>query len=141
MAQKYVAFRHDLDEPLEWMYRTGQLTVFHCIKVIGSVLTPDGGMIAVEIRQKADFENPDSDIVALVAKAKKVRKSGVIDPQSPELWYWNDRFWLKAMDSDGNDYYNKKRYLIYEVEIKNTDALLGGLKHAWQAEAENQPAS
>ncbi len=141
MTKKRTAFKHNLDEPLEWLHRTGQLTVFHRIEVIGSVLTPDGDMIAVEIRQRADINNPDSDIIALVGKAKKVRKSGVIDPQSPELWYWDDRFWLKATDSDGNEYYNKKCYLIYAVEIKNADALLGELKHNWQDATENQSAS
>lgn len=141
MAKKRTAFKHDLDEPLKWIHRTNQMAVFHCIKVIESILTPHGEMISVEIRQKADFEHPDSDIIALVGKTPKMRKSGRIDPLSPELWYWNDRFWLKAMDSNGNDYYNKKCYLIYAVEIENADALLGELKHNWQDETEDQPAS
>lgn len=137
MAKERLAFRHDLDEPLEWVHRTNQLAVFHHIENTGIFNTPDGEMLAVKIRQKTDFENPDNDIIALVGKTQKIRKSGKIDPLSPELWYWNDQFWLKAMDSSGNDYYNKKCYLIYAVEIKNADTLLGELKHNWQDEAED----
>lgn len=141
MAKKWTAFRRGLTEPLAWMYRDGQRAVFHKIDIVELITTPDGEMVAVRFRNKVDLANPDTDIAALVGQAKKVRKSGAVDPQSPELWYWNDKFWLKAVDSAGNDYYNKKCYLIYEVTVENGNALLGGLKHHWQNVPEDEQSS
>ena len=141
MSRKWTAFKRDLPATVEWMYLEGQRAVFHRIEIVGPTTTPNGEMIAVRVRSKVDLANPANDIAALVGKAKKLRKSGVVDPQSPELWYWENQFWLKAVDSAGNDYYHDKCYLIYPVTVQNGDDLLGGLKHNWQNDDEGQPSA
>lgn len=109
----------------------GCRAVFHKIEVTEEVATPDGPMIAVHIRNKMDLCDPNNDIAALVGKIAKYRKSGVYDPQSPEIWYWNDKLWAKAIDSSGLDYYHKtKAYLFYEIQIENQDEFLGKLAYA-----------
>lgn len=137
MAKKRTAFKRDLQEPLDWLFLDKQRAVFHVIESAEPIDTPDGQMLAVRFRKKVDLADPSNDIAALVGKAKKVRKSGKVDPQSPELWFWDDKFWMKAVDSAGGDYYHQKCFLIYEVTVKDQDTLLGGLRHHWQDENTN----
>lgn len=126
------------DERIKALYLDKNRAVFHKIDVVeADVITPDGHMIAVHIRNKVDLCNPDNDIAALVGKVELLRKSGVLDPQSPEIWYWNDKFWVKAVDAGGTDYYHKsKAYLFYEITVEDRDEFLAGLVHAWNREAE-----
>jgi hypothetical protein len=136
MAKHWTAFKRGLTEPIEAMYLKGNRAVFHKIEVTDSaIVTPDGPMAAVHIRQKIDLCDPANDIAALVGKVKIIRKSGAIDPQSPELWYWNDRFWVKAVDAAGADYYHKSKvFLFHEIEVNNPDEFLGGLVHMWNTD-------
>ena len=138
MAKRWTAFKRGFDEPVEAIHLEGCRAVFHKIEVTErEVITPDGPMIAVRIRNKIDLCDPNNDIAALVGKVKVLRKSGVLDPQAPEIWYWNDRFWVKAVDTGGSDYYHKSKvYLFYGIEVKDQDDFLGQLTHAWNPEAE-----
>lgn len=34
-----------------------------------------------------------------------------------ELWYWNDKFYLKAHDGTGVEWYKNRCFLFYEVDI------------------------
>lgn len=137
MPKRWTAFKRNLQEPVEALHLEGNRAVFHKIDVAESeVTTPDGPMIGVKIRNKVDLCDPSNDIAALVGKVKVVRKSGALDPQSPEIWYWNDRLWVKAVEAGGTDYYNKKVYLFYEIKVKDQDEFLGQLTHIWNQEAE-----
>lgn len=137
MPKRWTAFKRNLSEPVEALHLEGNRAVFHKIDTTEEVVnTPDGQMIGVQIRNKVDLCDPSNDIAALVGKAKVIRKSGVIDPQGPEIWYWNDKLWVKAVEAGGSDYYYKKTYLFYEIEIDGQDEFLGQLVHAWNQEAE-----
>ena len=138
MPKRWTAFKRKYANPIEAMHLEGSRAVFHKIEVTESeVVTPDGPMLAVSIRNKIDLCDPANDIAALIGKVKVVRKSGVLDPAAPEIWFWNDKFWLKAVDSGGSDYYHKSKvYLFYEVTIKDADEFLGQLTHMWNQEAE-----
>lgn len=138
MPKRWTAFKRKLDSPVEAMHLDGNRAVFHKIEVTEpEVTTPDGPMIAVRIRHKIDLCDPSNDIAALVGKVKKVRKSGHLDPQAPEIWYWNDQFWVKAVDTAGADYYHKSKvFLFYGIEVRGQDEFLGQLTHAWNEEAD-----
>jgi hypothetical protein len=82
-------------------------------------------MTLCKIKQQAEFADPDVDVAVLVGQAKAYRKSGKLDPQSPELWFYDDKFWVKAKNSDGSEYYNQnQQYLLYEVQVRDVDALV-----------------
>jgi hypothetical protein len=138
MPKRWTAFKRNLQEPVEALHLEGNRAVFHRIEVTESeVTTPDGPMIGVRIRHKIDLCDPANDIAALVGKVKVLRKSGALDPQAPEIWYWNDKFWVKAIDAAGTEYYHKSKvYLFYEIEVNDQDKFLGELTHAWNQEAE-----
>jgi hypothetical protein len=133
MPKRWTAFKRNLAEPIEALNLDGCRAVFHKIEITESeVITPDGSMIAVHIRNRADLCNPSNDIAALVGKVKVLRRSGAIDPQAPEIWFWNEKFWVKAVDSSGVPYYHtSKAYLFYEIQIVNQDELLEKLSHTW----------
>jgi hypothetical protein len=125
MAKIRQGFRQpNLIEPVEWKLRADQRLVFHQITLVESVETPDGIMQMARIIHRTELANPLVDIAGLVGQALVYRKGGVIDPQSPELWFWNDKFWVKARGTDGTDYYHQKCYLLYEVNVKDADKLM-----------------
>ena len=127
------AFRNTrLNEPVDWKLRHGNRAVFHKIDVIGPVKTPDGEMLCVQIRQKVDFADPDTDIAVLVAQIPLLKANGKPDPQPPELWFYDDKFWVKAVDSMGLPYYNLKRYVLYEVTVQREDELMTSLDHGYE---------
>ena len=78
-------------------------------------------MVLVHVRSVADLNDPSNDVAANVGTLVKRTKSGKVDPLSPELWFWNNKFWMKAVDTDGIPYYRthgtEKCYAFCEVEI------------------------
>jgi hypothetical protein len=129
--RKLQAFRMKLTEPVAWRLRHDKKAVFHKIEEVGLVITPDGEMLCVRIRQKTDFADPGTNIAVLVAKIPLLKASGKLDPHSPELWYYNDKFWVKAIDSQRLPYYNNKQYLLYEITVKDSDELMASLDHGY----------
>ena len=130
--RKLQAFKDDrLVEPVTWQMRRDGMAVFHKITEVGPVTTPDGQMLCVNIRQKTDFANPETNVAVLVAKIPLLRASGKPDPHSPELWYYNDKFWVKAIDSQKLPYYNNKQYLLYSIHVQDVDTLMAGLDHGY----------
>ncbi len=130
--RKLQGFRYKLVEPFGWTLRLDKRPIFHKIDVVGTAVTPDGEMVAVRFAHKVELANPDVDVAALVGQVQVLRKSGVADPQSPELWFWNEKFWVKARSSDGSPYYNDKTYLIYEVSVKDADKLLATINEGFE---------
>lgn len=131
------AFKNSkLTEPVKAELRHDKKAVFHKIEHLGPVKTPDGEMLCVYIRQKVDFADPDVDIAVLLGTIPLLKPSGKRDPQPPELWFYDDRFWVKGVDSTGISYYNQKRYVLYEVEVQNAEELMASLDHGYRAEAE-----
>jgi len=125
--RKVVAYQAQIGGPIEWMPWAGSRAIFHKIENHGEVQTEEGIMISVTLQNVADYQDPSTDVAVIVGRAKKLRRSGHVDPQSPELWYWDDRFWLKGRASDGGEYYRNKRYLIYPVEVTEPEKILGQL--------------
>jgi hypothetical protein len=135
MAKRHLmGYRHKTSEPVEWALRHDRRVVFYRIENSETALTPDGNMFLVSIIHKAELADPDNDIAALVGNIVVNRKSGMQDPQAPELWYWNDAFWVKARANDGTPYYNNKKYLIYQIQVKDPDKLMEQIKTGYDEE-------
>ena len=98
--------------------------LFYAIEAADKVRTEDGWMVPVSIRHNVDLNDPSHDVAAIIGKVLTIRKSGYQDPSAPDIWFWNDKMWLKAVHRDGNDYYLHKTFLFYEVEIENRDDFL-----------------
>lgn len=129
MAKHLIAYRHKLEEPVSWTLRPDQRAVFHRIERGETVSTPDGEMLLVSIAHKAELGHPDTDVAILVGQVIMHRKSGIKNPMAPELWFWNDAFWIKAKAGDGTPYYGrKKQYLIYQVQVANVQELMQQIK-------------
>lgn len=125
------------DGVVDWVLRRDHRVVMHQILAVDEVDTPDGQMLLCKIKQQAEFAHPDVDIAVLVGQAKTYRKTGRLDPQSPELWYYNDKFWLKAKNSDGSEYYNfRQEYLLYKVEVREADKLIASTCTGFEIDAE-----
>jgi hypothetical protein len=124
---KLNAFKVDLPTPVEWALRHNHKPVFHYIEVLGKVMTHGGEMIKVRLANNVDLANPGYDIAALIGKVVVKRASGKLDPLSPELWFWNDKFWVKAHNSQNSVYYRDKAYLIYEIQPNNVETLMSML--------------
>ena len=116
-------------EPTEWIPRHTGRPVFYKIDAVEDVETHGGPMVKVNLTTTRDLSDPNIDIAALVAGCLVYRSSGKVDPQAPELWYWRDKFWTKALASDNTVYYRNHQYLLYEVQVQNADGLLGSLSH------------
>jgi len=126
------AFRNTkLNEPVEWELRHDKRAVFHKIDLVGPINTPDGEMLCVHIRQKVDFADPNTDIAVLVGRVPLLKANNKPDPQPPEIWFYDDRFWTKATDAQGIEYYNQKRYVLYQIDVQNPDGLLASLDHGY----------
>ena len=128
-----MGYRYKFDDPVQWTLRRDGKIVFYRIEVCGEAATPDGDMLVVKLQHNAELANPAADIAALVGQATSYRKSGHIDPQSPELWFWEDKFWVKARSTDGTAYYNNKSYLFYSVNVKDSNQLMAKLYTGYEA--------
>jgi len=117
--------------PIDWHCHDKTKIVFHEIEFIEPVMTDEGEMRCVRITSVTDLNNPNIDVAVLIpglpTNEKVTGKLPTITNKPAELWYWEDKFWLKAVDGLGVDYYQKKRYLLYEVGIGNRDDLLASL--------------
>lgn len=131
--RKLMAYKYNCNTPVEWHLRRDGRVIFHRIDSEGTVETPDGPMVVVRITHNTEIAQPDCDIAALVGQAVAYRKSKHIDPQSPELWFWEDKFWVKARSTDGSAYYNNKAYLFYEVEVERTEELMAAIVTGFEA--------
>ncbi len=129
------------DGVVDWKLRHENRVVMHQITVIETVSTPDGLMLLVKLKQQADFANPDVDIAVLIGNALVYRKSGKVEPQAPELWFYDEKFWLKAKNSDGSEYYNQQQqYLLYEVQVRDASKLIEVTCTGFEQKEPDQPA-
>ena len=90
--------------------------VFQGIEFVEDVRTDGGTMKLVRITGRTDLCDPAIDVAAFIPF---VRNS--------ELWYWREKFWLKGVDKLGVDYYQRKCYAIYEIEIENHNEVLAAM--------------
>lgn len=125
--RKLQGFRHPQHRDgklVKWQLRRDQRVVIYAIDVKEMVTTPNGPMLLASLRQLADVSNPNVDITVQVGLALVFRKNGQPDPQSPELWFYDNKFWATARDSTGTGvYYQKQHHLLYEIKIENEDGL------------------
>ena len=122
--------KHHLQEPVRWNYRfpvrdakgLNPNISFYGIEYFNDVVTLDGTMKMVRIRHKVELADPSINVAAMVA---------VIDlncPQPPEIWYWEDKFWLQGIGKDGLPYYRNKHHVLYEIQVNNPTVLLSNFK-------------
>lgn len=127
VKRKLQAFkRRGVTEPCFAVVRHLGRPAFFKIETFDTVSTFDGDMLAVKLTSQIDIADPKHDIAVLVGRAA-VYRNEIIDPQSPELYYWNDKFWLQARNGANQLYYNNKCYLFYRVVVANCDKLLESL--------------
>lgn len=134
--RQLMGYRHkQLVEPVDWILRHDKRAVFHRIEGGAVAATPDGDMLLVTISHKTELADPGNDVAVLIGQVVMSRKSGVKDPLAPELWFWNDAFWVKARASDGTPYYsNDKKYLIYQVQVQRVDELMDQIRTGFDPE-------
>lgn len=128
--RKLTGYKHDMPSPVTWRLRCDSRVVFYEINIVDTVMTPDGEMLCVRLKNNVEFNNPNVDVAVKVGIAEMFKKSShvlngrIFDPQSPELWYHNEKFWLKAKAVNEHEYYNNKCYLFYEVQVQDFEELL-----------------
>lgn len=133
------AYRRFLPDPIRWLLRPDMVPVFHKIELIEEITAvgkyPKAGLLPqsarmptrhimqlVKLQMRCDLNDPSVDLAAMV---------GYIDiehPQKPELWFWKDQFWVKAIGVDGIEYYKDKCFLLYPITIADEDRLHSSLK-------------
>lgn len=106
-------------EPQKWVLKHNQKIVWYTITTLDRVKTNDGTMIAVMLRQTSDIGDPNNDIAALIGNINWEDRRVDL----PELWYYNEKFYTKGIDSDGLPYYKNRQYLFHEVEVENPDKI------------------
>ncbi len=128
IKRQLVAARHTMDAPVQWIAPSHHRAIPHEIEALDLADTPDGEMLLVKLRHNTELANPDVDVALLVGQARTYRRTGIVDPQSPELWFYDDQFWVKARSSyTGHEYYHNKCYLLYAVTIQDPDRLMAQL--------------
>ena len=119
-----------LKEPLEWEVLHNSVIIFAGIDADEPVSTPQGTMIPVQITTKPNIIDMTVDLGVMLAKGLRRLMSGAKDPESPEIWYWNEKFWCKAVVPGAGLYYKNQRYLLYEVQVRDPELLLGSVHMA-----------
>tara|TARA_R110000751_G_scaffold86486_10_gene172171 strand:+ start:74 stop:499 length:426 start_codon:yes stop_codon:yes gene_type:complete len=90
------------------------------------VETVDGPMVEVHLKfiGKDETVEAEWDIAAVVGAIVDSKMSA----NRPEVLFWDDKFWAKAADRVGVEYYSKnKTYLLHEIQLINSDQLFDGL--------------
>ena len=128
--------RHDRKPAFHILHNHGEVTTSSVSK---KQLRNGHKMFLVHIRSVADLGDPNNDIAVAVGIIVRLTKAGSDHPQSPELWYWQEKFWVKATTMDGMEYYKthidsngnaEKCYAFCEVEIDDPSAILDQLDFA-----------
>lgn len=109
--------------------------VFCCIEFVEEIMTPDGLMYLVRLYPSKDLDAPTNDLAALVGKMPLLRQKGVLTkltPDSPDLYFWRDKFWVCAKSSASGIYTYNHNYLLYEVQIENSAEIFSGISERFQ---------
>lgn len=113
-AKKY---KHQLPYRGWWTMPDRRVTVYG-ITNLGTVQTSDGPMCKVQLYLRtAEFANPDQDVAMLVGLCPLHLPNGAPDTGAPELFWWNDKYWVKATDGMGSEWCKQKCFLLYEVPV------------------------
>ena len=91
--------------------------------VVGSASNGSTEFVLARIREKCDLSG-STDACLCVASAADVNRS--VDAS---IFFWDNRFWMLAVDKLGVSYYRDKAYALYEVELSNPEIMesLGGI--------------
>lgn len=131
-TKKLTAFKvKGLSNSIVCYVRKNRKITFYAINKSDNVSADNSQMISVILKLHTDIANPSQDIAALVGVASVVKPDGSTDSRSPDLWFWNDKFWIKAVDREGVPYYFKKNYLFYEVVVTNRDEIVARLSGSY----------
>lgn len=74
----------------------------------------DKPLYLVRLSFKSEIAAPDIEIALRLATAYQNNKPLKGDNS---IWYWNDKFWLKAVDNEGVSYYRNQCYALYEIYL------------------------
>ena len=93
--------------------------VIYGIEGIGEVSTISGPMVKVKLKQIVELINMNQDVAALVGRLS-------INGALLDLFYWNDKYWVKALDAT-SEWYKNQCNLLYEVNMLVTDEYIESL--------------
>ncbi len=140
--RKLMGYKHRLTNPVpgdtsvplvDWHLRRDGRVLMYQVWEAGMASTPDGPMLLAKVALATELQDPDVNIAVLVGSAKVYRKSGMVDPQAPELWFYNDKFWIKARNLDNSEYYSReKQSLFYEVDMRDADKLVKATRTGYE---------
>ena len=103
---------------LQWVGMKDGKPLCAIIETIGQVDTIDGKMIKVNIYTNGVIDDPTNDVAMHIGYAvTDVRPGSWANNYISELWLWGDKYWLKAIRTDGGGDWYKKSFLLYEVRI------------------------
>ena len=92
---------------VKWFLRGNNVPVFYIIEFIKDVNTNDGIMKLVKFNSAAVIAQCD-----------------VGNSTLEDLFYWRDKFWVRAVtDMSNNTYYRNKSYVLYEVNVDDEESL------------------
>lgn len=103
---------------VKWFLMGNNVPVFYIIEFIKDVNTNDGIMKLVKFNGKVELADPSNDLAVVIAQCD-VGNSALED-----LFYWRDKFWVRAVtDMSNNTYYRNKSYVLYEVNVDDEESL------------------
>jgi len=117
--------------PQKWELRHNKKGVWYTITVLDTIksdLAPDTEFVMVKLKQVADLADPDNDVALLLGKILLRFKSGALNHNRPELWFYNDKFWVMGNDTNGLSYYKKKQYAFHSIELEDADGLFASIE-------------
>lgn len=121
-----------LEEPVVGLPNFDNRGIIVSIDNVEKVKAEFGDAMRVEMlgTARTELANPDRETVLIIGRAKMLTSGGNVNPTSPELYYWREKFWVKATESmfGHKEYYRNKKHVLYEVEVSNEAALTGTLK-------------
>lgn len=93
--------------------------IFYMLKMIEDVDTTNYGIMKrVTMRSSPDlWSDPSFDVAADIGRLPIKTAGGLPDYNAPSLFYWNDKYWVQALNTNNVIWNFKKTFLLYEVKV------------------------
>lgn len=135
------------EEVVEILRQANTSVVFHEVRFVDAAKGVDGDVQLVYLSTRTEYE-PNVDVACLLHFAAQNAcyevEKGVVHVPSKlqkihkmislglELWYWQDRFWIKGVNKLGAEWYQPIKgtrcFALYPLEVANADQLIA---HIW----------
>lgn len=127
MAVPTKASKHRLVEPIVgWEPHDDRRIVFYGIRQVANIQTTAGLMKRVCLTLKAELLDPAVDVAAHVGWVIQGEWK-TLGVNTPELWFWDDRYWMKARVSGKGEWYQRGDHLLYPVTVQEPEGFLACL--------------